>query len=185
VARRLPLLFLGEARVEVPPGSFLQATRRGEQVMRAAVTAWAGEATRLADLFAGVGALSLGRGGRLSLFESDKPSVAAVDAATRKLGGQRVTAATRDLFRNPLAANELAAFDAVLLDPPRAGALAQAGELASSKVPRIVYASCDPGSFARDARVLQDGGYRLEKLIPIDQFLWSAHLESIAQFTRR
>lgn len=185
VARRLPMLILGEARVEVPPGSFLQATRRGEQAMRGAVTAWAGETTRLADLFAGVGALSLGRSGRISLFESDKPSVAAVDAAARRLGGQRVTATTRDLFRNPLMANEFAVFDAVLLDPPRAGALAQAGELASSKVPRIVYASCDPGSFARDARVLQDGGYRLEKLMPIDQFLWSAHLELIALFTRR
>ena len=90
----------------------------------------------------------------------------------------------RDLFRNPLAAGDLAVFDAVLLDPPRAGAAAQAAELARSTVPRIVYASCDPGSFARDARTLQDGGYRLEKLMPIDQFLWSAHVELIALFTR-
>src|SRR5213078_3509439 len=90
----------------------------------------------------------------------------------------------RDLFRNPLTAKELDAFDAVLLDPPRAGAAAQVGELARSEVARIVYASCDPGSFSRDARALQDGGYRLEKLLPIDQFLWSAHLELIALFTR-
>ena len=153
--------------------------------MRAAVNAWIGDVPKLADLFAGVGALSLGRPGRLSLFESDKPSVAAVDAAARKIGGNRVVAERRDLFRNPLRRKELDAFDAVVLDPPRAGAAAQVAEIARSTVPRIVYASCDPGSFARDARVLQDGGYRLEKLLPIDQFLWSAHLELIALFARR
>ena len=118
------------------------------------------------------------------LFESDKPSVAAVDAAARKIGGNRVVAERRDLFRNPLGAKELDAFDAVVLDPPRAGAAAQVAEIARSTVPRVVYASCDPGSFARDARTLQDGGYRLEKLMPIDQFLWSPHLELIALFVR-
>ena len=90
----------------------------------------------------------------------------------------------RDLFRNPLAAAELNGFDAVLLDPPRAGAAAQSAELAHSKVARVVYASCDPGSFARDAQSLQEGGYRLEKLLPIDQFLWSAHVELIALLAR-
>ena len=153
--------------------------------MRAAVTAWAGDSGRMADLFAGVGSLSLGHGSRLSLFEGDNAAVAAVDAAARKIGGNRVTAQRRDLFRNPLTGRELAGFDSVLLDPPRAGAAAQVGELASSKVSRIVYASCDPGSFARDARALQEGGYRLEKLLPIDQFLWSAHIELIALFARR
>ena len=152
--------------------------------MRAAVNAWIGDVPKLADLFAGVGALSLGRPGRLSLFESDKPSVAAVDAAARKIGGNRVVAERRDLFRNPLGAKELDAFDAIVLDPPRAGAAAQVAEIARSPVPRVVYASCDPGSFARDARTLQDGGYRLEKLLPIDQFLWSPHLELIALFVR-
>ena len=151
--------------------------------MRAAVAQWAGDAPRLADLFAGVGALSLGRPGKVALFESDKPAVAAAEAAARRLGG-RVTVERRDLFRNPLTAAELDGFDAVLLDPPRAGAAAQSAELARSKVPRVVYASCDPGSFARDARTLQDGGYRLEKLLPIDQFLWSAHVELIALFAR-
>jgi 23S rRNA (uracil1939-C5)-methyltransferase len=100
------------------------------------------------------------------------------------LGGGKVTAEQRDLFRNPLTAAELDAFDAVLLDPPRAGAAAQSAELARAKVPRVVYGSCDAGSFARDARTLQEGGYRLEKLLPIDQFLWSPHVESIALFTR-
>ncbi len=184
VTRRSPLLILGDVTVEPPPGAFLQATRRGEATMRAAVNAWIGEAPKLADLFAGIGALTLGRPGWLSLFESDKQSVAAVSAAARKMGANRVVAERRDLFRNPLVAAELDAFDAVVLDPPRAGAAAQIAELARSTVPRIVHASCDPGSFARDARTLQDGGYRLEKLKPIDQFLWTGHVELIALFVK-
>ncbi|SJZ45906.1 23S rRNA (uracil1939-C5)-methyltransferase [Enhydrobacter aerosaccus] len=185
VMRRAPLLVLGDATVQPPPGAFLQATKRGEQVMRAAVAAWAGPTAHLADLFAGIGALSLGRGGRLSLFESDVPSVEAAQSTARKIGDNRVHVERRDLFRRPLTVAELQTFEAVLLDPPRAGAAAQTSELASSRVARIVYASCDPGSFARDARILQDGGYRLEKLMPIDQFLWSTHLELIALFSRR
>jgi len=184
VTRKAPLLILGDATVEPPPGAFLQATKRAEITMRAAVTAWTGEAGHVADLFAGVGSLTLGRPGRLSLFESDKPAVAAIDAAARRIGGNRVTAHRRDLFRNPLMAGELKAFDAVVLDPPRVGAVAQCGELAQSDVERIVYASCDPGSFARDLRTLQEGGYRLEKLMPIDQFLWSAHVELIALLSK-
>ncbi|HSS86186.1 MAG TPA: hypothetical protein VLL30_20720 [Reyranella sp.] len=187
VVRRTPLLLFGEAngevRIEPPPGAFLQASRRAEQAMRAMVGAWTGDAPKLADLFAGLGALSLGRAGKLTLFESDRQAVAAVAAAARRLGG-KVTAERRDLFRNPLTAAELDAFDAVLLDPPRAGAAAQSAELARAKVPRVVYGSCDPGSFARDARTLQDGGYRLEKLLPVDQFLWSPHIELIALFAR-
>ena len=183
VVRRTPLVVFGEARIEPPPGAFLQATQRAEQAMRAMVGAWTGDAPKLVDLFAGLGALSLGRTGKLTLFESDRQAVAAVAAAARRLGG-KVTAERRDLFRNPLTAAELDAFDAVLLDPPRAGAAAQSAELARAKVPRVVYASCDPGSFARDARALQDGGYRLEKLLPVDQFLWSPHIELIALFTR-
>ncbi len=183
VMRRTPILVFGDVRIEPPPGVFLQATRRAEATMRAAVTAWTGAAASVADLFAGIGALSLGHAGRLALFESDRPAVAAADAAARRLGG-KVRVERRDLFRNPLTARELAAFDAALLDPARAGAAAQAAELAQASVPRIVYASCDPGSFARDARTLQDGGYRLEKLMPLDQFLWSPHVELIALFVR-
>jgi 23S rRNA (uracil1939-C5)-methyltransferase len=184
VVRRTPLLMLGDTSVEPPPGVFLQATKRAELVMRAGVTAWGGEGGHIADLFAGIGALSLGKPGRASLFESDKTAVAAVDAALRRAATNRATASLRDLFRNPLTARELEAFDAVVLDPPRAGAAAQCAELAVSKVKRVVYASCDPASFARDVRTLQDGGYRLEKLMPIDQFLWSAHVELIALLTR-
>jgi len=183
--RRTPLLLFGDARIDPPPGAFLQATKRAELTMRAAVTAWLGEDTRLADLFAGVGALSLGRPGRTVLYESDPASVAAADAAVRRLGGGRAEAVRRDLFRNPLTPAELDKFDSVLLDPARAGAAIQSAELARSKVGRVVYASCDPASFARDARTLVDGGYRLEKLLPIDQFLWSPHVELIALFGRR
>lgn len=184
VVRRTPLLMLGDTSVEPPPGVFLQATKRAELVMRAGVTAWAGEGAHIADLFAGIGALSLGKQGKASLFESDKAAVAAVDAALRKAATNRATVQLRDLFRNPLRPPELAAFDAVVLDPPRAGAAAQCAELAASTVSRVVYASCDPASFARDVRTLQDGGYRLEKLMPVDQFLWSAHVELIALLSR-
>lgn len=184
IVRRTPLLVFGEAMVEPAPGAFLQASRRAELTMRAAVATWVGDASHLADLFAGIGALSLGRPGNLSLFESDHSAIAAVAAAARKIGGNRVTAHRRDLFRNPLIPAELDAFNAIVLDPPRAGAAAQCAEIAQSNVGRIVYGSCDPGSFARDARALQDGGYRLEKLMPIDQFLWSAHVELIALFTK-
>jgi 23S rRNA (uracil1939-C5)-methyltransferase len=184
VVRRTPLLLFGDARIDLPPGVFLQATQRAEHTMRAAVAHWAGDASHLVDLFAGVGALSLGRAGKVALFESDKAAVAAAEAAMRRLGVGRASVVRRDLFRNPLTAVELDGFDAVLLDPPRAGAAAQSVEIARSKVARVVYASCDPGSFARDARVLQDGGYRLEKLLPIDQFLWSVHIELIALFAR-
>ena len=185
VTRRTPLLILGDATVEPPPGGFLQATKRGEATMRAAVNAWIGDVPKNSPTCSPASAPCRwgGRAGS-SLFESDKPSVAAVDSAARKIGGNRVVAERRDLFRNPLVAKEFDAFGAIVLDPPRAGAAAQVVEIARSTVPRVVYASCDPGSFARDARVLQDGGYRLEKLLPIDQFLWSPHLELIALFVR-
>lgn len=180
VMRRTPLLVLGDTTVEPPPGAFLQATKRAELVMRAAVTAWLDGAERIVDLFAGIGALSLGRPVKLSLFESDKAAVAAVDAAARKIGGNRVVSERRDLFRNALTVSELDRFDGLVLDPPRAGAAAQCAELARSRIGRVVYGSCDPGSFARDVRTLQEGGYRLEKLMPIDQFLWSSHVELVA-----
>jgi 23S rRNA (uracil1939-C5)-methyltransferase len=164
VSRRAPLLVVGDITVETPPGTFLQATKRGELAMREAVdawTAWTAGAAKLADLFAGIGALTLGRPGRLSLFESDNAAVTAVQAAARKAGGNRIVAERRDLFRNPLTGKELDAFDAVVLDPPRAGAAAQVAELARSKA-----------------------GYRLEKLKPIDQFLWSGHVELISLFVK-
>lgn len=175
VVRRAPRLTYGDVTVEPPPGVFLQATRRAEQAMREAAAEWLAGVRRVADLFAGIGALTVGQAWHPTLFESDKAAVAAVS---------RLHAVRRDLFRNPVLAAEFKPFDGVVLDPPRAGAAAQTAELAKSGVPRIVYASCDPGSFARDARVLQDAGYRLEKLKPIDQFLWSGHVELIALFAK-
>lgn len=174
-APRTPRLAYGDAVVQPPPGVFLQASKRAEHAMREAVAEWLSGAKKVADLFAGIGALTLGQGFRTTLYESDKGAV----AATAKLGGVR-----RDLFRNPLLAADLKAFDGAVLDPPRAGAAAQCAELAKSDLKRIVYASCDPTSFARDAKALQDCGYRLEKLKPIDQFLWSGHVELIALFAK-
>jgi len=173
--RRTPRLAFGDVSIGPPPGAFLQATRQAESAMRAAVAHWLSGARRVADLFAGVGALTLGQAFRSTLYESDAAAV----AATAKLG-----AVCRDLFRNPLIAVDLEPFDAVVLDPPRAGAVAQVAELAKSSISHIVYASCDAGSFSRDARALQDGGYHLQNLLPIDQFLWSVHVESIALFAR-
>ena len=184
VVRHKPVLAYNGVEIEPPPGVFLQASRRAEQTMREAAAAWIGKARHVADLFAGIGALAAGQKWRATLYESDKAAVAAADAAARKLGGNRFGAVRRDLFRNPLTVTELKAFDAVVLDPPRAGAAAQCAELARSGIGRIVYASCDAGSFARDARTLQDAGYRLEKLKPIDQFLWSGHVELIALLVR-
>ena len=175
VTRRAPRLDYGEVSVEPPAGVFLQASRRAEQVMRESVAAWLAGAKKVADLFAGIGALTLGQAFRTTLYEGDKAAVAAVS----KLGAVR-----RDLFRNPLLDADLRAFDGAVLDPPRAGAAAQCIELARSGLGRIVYASCDPVSFARDARLLQSGGYRLERLKPIDQFLWSGHVELIALFAK-
>lgn len=175
VTRRAPRLAYGEVSVEPPPGVFLQASKRAERAMRESVSVWLAGAKRVADLFAGIGALTLGQAFRSGLYESDKAAMAAV----AKLGAVR-----RDLFRNPLLAADLKAFDGAVLDPPRAGAAAQCAELARSDLRRIVYASCDPVSFSRDAKLLLDGGYRLEKLKPIDQFLWSGHVELIALFSR-
>lgn len=174
-APSIPRLTYGDVVVQPPPGAFLQASKRAEQAMREAVATWLTGANKVADLFAGVGALTLGQGFRTTLYESDKGAA----AATARLGGVR-----RDLFRNPLLAADLKAFDAAVLDPPRAGAAAQCAELAKCGLKRIVYASCDPTSFARDAKALQDGGYRLDKLRPIDQFLWSGHVELIALFAK-
>jgi 23S rRNA (uracil1939-C5)-methyltransferase len=119
----------------------------------------------------------------VAAFDSSAAQVEALRDAARPLGG-KIRTETRDLFRQPLTPAQLDSFDAVLLDPPRAGATAQARNLARSTVPSVIYVSCNPASFARDARVLCDGGYRLTRVIPVDQFLWSPHVELFAQFSR-
>ncbi|PWC34658.1 RNA methyltransferase [Azospirillum sp. TSO35-2] len=184
VANRRPALVrFGDVLIQPPPGAFLQASAAGEAALVAAVGEAVGEAARVADLFAGIGTFSIPLAQRSAVHavEGDEAAVAAVG---RVVQGLRLTVERRDLFENPLTAKELNRYDAVVFDPPRAGAAAQAAALAMSKVPRVVGVSCNPTSFARDARLLVDGGYRLVRLWPVDQFLWSAHVELVGLFER-
>jgi 23S rRNA (uracil1939-C5)-methyltransferase len=182
-----PAVSFGRARVTLPPGAFLQATAEGEAALADSVSQAVGEARRIADLFAGCGtfALRLADHAEAHAVEGEAAMVAALDAGWRGTPGlHRVTAERRDLFRRPLMADELARFDAAVIDPPRAGAEAQAGEIARSTLPRLAYVSCNPVTFARDARVLTAGGFRLEWARPVDQFRWSPHVELVASFRR-
>jgi 23S rRNA (uracil1939-C5)-methyltransferase len=171
--------------VDFPAGSFLQATHDGEGALVAAVRAWLGECATVADLFAGLGTFAFALAGPARVLAAE----AARDAhlACRAAAGRAqlpIEASHRDLFRNPLQPDELARFDGVVLDPPRAGAREQVVQLAASTVPRIAYVSCNPSSWARDARVLADAGYRLAELRPVGQFRWSTHVELASLFLR-
>lgn len=184
---RPPLQPMGRARVAPPPGAFLQATEAGQAALTEAVREAAGAARRIADLFAGCGtfALPLAETAEIHAVEGEADMLAALDAGWRGAPGlHRVTTERRDLFRRPLGPAELAGFQAVAIDPPRAGAEAQAGALAASAVPRIAMVSCNPVSFARDAGLLVAGGYRLDWVQVVDQFRWSAHVELAASFSR-
>jgi 23S rRNA (uracil1939-C5)-methyltransferase len=182
---RPPQLEMGGVPVMLPPAPFLQATREGEAALVAAVLAAIGPARRVADLFCGLGTFALPLAMKAQVLAADAagPAVMALDAAARQFG-RRVVTAHRDLFRRPYMATELAGIDVVVLDPPRAGAQAQAAMLAQSKVPTIVSVSCNPNTFARDADILVQGGYRLETLWPVAQFRWSTHVELVARFIR-
>ncbi|SIO19629.1 class I SAM-dependent RNA methyltransferase [Vannielia litorea] len=187
--REPPVQRFGPARVVPPPGAFLQATAHGEATLLAAIQEALGpDQSLIADLFAGCGTFSLPLAARAEVeaFEGDAALTAALDAGWRSTGGtlRRTTARTRDLFRQPLLPDELARYSAVVIDPPRAGAEAQHRELAATTVPRIAAVSCNPVSFARDARILVEAGYALDWVQPVDQFRWSAHVELAAQFTR-
>lgn len=175
-------VMLGGLSVTLPPGAFLQATQDGEAALVAAVREAVGGAGEVLDLFAGLGtfALPLAAGAKVHAVEGARDAVLALKAAA----GARVSVEHRDLFRRPLDAKELARFDAVVLDPPRAGAKEQAPALAASGPARIAYVSCNPATFARDARTLIEGGYRLDWVKPIGQFRWSIHVELVALFTR-
>jgi 23S rRNA (uracil1939-C5)-methyltransferase len=164
--------------VALPEGTFLQATGDGEAALVSAVTEVMHGAGAMADLFCGLGTFALALPGKVHAVEGARDAILAL-AATR-----RVSVEHRDLFRRPLSAVELARFGAVVLDPPRAGAKEQIAELASSAVPHIAYVSCNPATFARDARTLKDGGYRLAWIQPVGQFRWSTHVELVASFTR-
>jgi len=181
-----PAVQLGGAKVILPPNPFLQSTVEGEAALQARVIETVGKAKTVADLFAGVGtfALPLARRAKVHAVEQDQPALAALAQASKASGLKPVTTEVRDLFKLPLTPMELNGYDAVVLDPPRAGAEAQAEALARSKVPVIAYASCDAASFARDAVLLVKGGYRPGPVTPVDQFLWSSHIELVGGFTR-
>ncbi|MCC6888262.1 MAG: class I SAM-dependent RNA methyltransferase [Hyphomicrobiales bacterium] len=184
---RTPTVLMGRARVVLPPGAFLQATASGEAVLAERVGTYCARAQTIADLFAGVGpfALRLAEQARVMAFDNDREAVAALKrAAATTQGLKPVTVETRDLFRRPLVASELKPFDAVVFDPPRQGAQAQARALAESSVARVVAVSCNPATFARDARLLTDGGYRLTRVTPVDQFRYAAHVEIVALLER-
>ena len=181
-----PAQVFGVAQVVPPSGAFLQATQEGESALLAAVCEIAGEASHIADLFAGCGTFSLPLAGlgEVLAVEGDAGMVEALDQGWRKSTGlKHVTAEARDLFRRPLLPDELARFGAVVLDPPRAGAAAQVAELAKAQVARIAYVSCNPITFARDAKALVDAGYALDWVQVVDQFRWSAHTELVASFS--
>ncbi|HZD24921.1 MAG TPA: RNA methyltransferase, partial [Alphaproteobacteria bacterium] len=185
--RRPPLIELGGVPVTPPPGAFLQATAEGEAALVRLVSEACAGAGRIADLYAGIGTFSfaLARAAPVYAAEQDAAAVAALVAARNGAAGlKQIEAEMRDLVRRPLGPGELARFDAVVFDPPRAGAARQVEELARSKVPLVVAVSCNPATFARDSRTLADGGYRLERVTPVDQFLWSAHVELVATFRR-
>ena len=184
---RPPRIAFGGVTVDLPDGAFLQASAEADAALTAAVLASVADARRVADLFAGIGtfALPLAATASVHAVERDAAALAALAAAVARAGlAGRVTCERRDLDERPLAADELARFDAVVFDPPRAGAKAQTKALATSGVKRIVAVSCNPATFARDARALVDGGYRLQEIQPIDSFVWSAHLELVARFER-
>ena len=190
VIRRVPQVVFSGVSVAPPPGGFLQPSAAGEAVLVAEVARFLGETVgSLADLYAGCGtfsfALAAMPGRRVHAVEGDLASSEALGAAARAAGlADRVTVERRDLAQRPLLAEELAGFEALVFDPPRMGARAQAATIAESALRRVVAVSCNPNSFARDARILADGGFRLIEITPVDQFPWSGHLELVALFER-
>jgi 23S rRNA (uracil1939-C5)-methyltransferase len=185
--QRTPTLRIGKATVSLPPAAFLQATAEGEAVLARLALAYADGAKSVADLFPGIGpfALRLAERARVVAVDDDEAALAALKRAAASTAGLKpVATARRDLFKNPLLPEELGDFDAVLFDPPRQGGQAQSRALAASAVPVIVAVSCNAGTFARDMRLLLDGGYRLTAVTPVDQFRYSAHVEIVARLEK-
>jgi 23S rRNA (uracil1939-C5)-methyltransferase len=174
---------LGGVAVALPHGAFLQATAEGEAALVSAVREAVGPARIVADLFAGLGTFALSLQGRILAAEGARDAVLVLKSAANRAQRQ-IFVNHRDLFRRPLDEKELSRFEAVILDPPRAGAKEQVAHLAASSVPRIAYVSCNPATFARDAKTLIDGGYRLEWVKPVGQFRWSTHVELVGCFSR-
>ncbi|MES0026022.1 MULTISPECIES: class I SAM-dependent RNA methyltransferase [unclassified Mesorhizobium] len=178
-----PVVMFGTVAVAIPPGAFLQATQAAEQTMADIVGGHLKRARKVADLFAGCGsfALRLAAKSEVHAVEGDAAALSALDRGSRFATGlKRVTCERRDLFRRPLTFKELNAFDGVVFDPPRAGAEDQSKQIARSDVPFVAAVSCNPVTLARDLRILIDGGYILKSVTPIDQFLWSPHVEAVA-----
>ncbi|MGB3540436.1 MAG: class I SAM-dependent RNA methyltransferase [Mesorhizobium sp.] len=183
VEPKKPIMLFGDVAVPVPPGAFLQATHAAEQAMAAMVGQHLARAKKVADLFAGCGsfALRLAAKSEVHAVEGEAAALAALDRGFRFATGlKRVTHERRDLFRRPLTFKELNAFDGLVFDPPRAGAEDQSKQIARSDVPFVAAVSCNPVTLARDLAILLDGGYRLKSVVPIDQFLWSPHVETVA-----
>lgn len=174
---------LGAVAVPLPHGAFLQATADGEAAIVASVREAVGSARIVADLFSGLGTLALSLEGRILAAEGSRDAALALKSAANR-AGRDIFVDHRDLFRRPLDDAELARFEAIVLDPPRAGAADQVAHLAQSPVPRIASVSCNPATFARDAKTLTDGGYRLDWVKPIGQFRWSTHIELVGAFSR-
>ncbi len=174
---------LGGVPVGLPEGAFLQATRDGEAALCAAVRSAIGDAQTVADLFAGLGTFSFAVSGRVHAVEGARDAILALQIAANR--AQRpIMVEHRDLFRRPMTAKDLSQFDAVILDPPRAGAKEQTPELAASTAARVAYVSCNPATFARDAKLMVDAGYTLDWIQPVGQFRWSTHVELASCFTR-
>lgn len=187
LTRREPVVVFGGVQVVPPPGAFLQAAEESQSLMTSLVVQGCGAAVNIADLFAGIGTFSfpLAQRAAVTAVEFDPMAVGALEHAARH--AQRIKpmqVIERDLFKDPLSVNEMALFDAVIFDPPRAGARAQAECLAASDIGLVVAVSCNPTSLARDARILIDGGYEPVRVTPVDQFLYTSHIEVIAQFKR-
>ncbi|MEO8651377.1 MAG: class I SAM-dependent RNA methyltransferase [Hyphomicrobiaceae bacterium] len=187
IERQAPVLHFASKAVTPPPGAFLQAVPQAEQAMIDLVTAALGKSKYVGDLFCGLGTLTLPIAckARVMAFDADRAAIDALNEAQRKNQGLKpITAQVRDLFHDPLAPLEMKDLDAVVLDPPRAGAKAQCERLAKSKVRRVVMVSCNPATLARDLRILIEGRYSLDAITPIDQFLYSPHLEAVAVLSR-
>ena len=187
VQRASPVLDLDGVALAPPPGIFLQAVQHAEAAMIAHVRDAAGKSKRIADLFCGLGTFTfaLARRARVLAMDSDARAIAALGDAVRHAQGLKpIEMRVRDLFRDPLSPRELEGFDTIVFDPPRAGAKAQAEALAKSRVSTVIAVSCNPATLARDTRALVDGGYRIASVVPIDQFLYSAHVEVVATLHR-
>lgn len=174
---------LGAVPVALPSGAFLQATWDGEQALSGAVRDWLSEGNLIADLFSGLGTFSFALGKPVAAYEAARDVHLACRVAARK-AQLPVEAFHRDLFRNPVSSDELARFDGIILDPPRAGAREQVAQIAASTCDRVVYISCNPASWAKDARMLADAGFHLAELRPVGQFRWSTHVELASLFVR-